>query len=130
MRARSPRRSTELLDVSWADAQSIADAAMQSMGMDSATDPDSDAVLVAANTALELLDAYMGNPDLPIPTPTPVLDAAVLVTVETYRRKDATFGVLNNWTTADFGPVRISSDWLKAVESMVHPWMRASFGIG
>jgi hypothetical protein len=117
-------------DVAWADAQTIAEAAMHSMGMDSATDPDSDAVLVAATTALELLDAYMGNPDLPVPTPTPVLDASVLVTVETYRRKDATFGVLNNWTTADFGPVRISTDWLKAVESMVHPWMRASFGIG
>jgi hypothetical protein len=99
------------------------------MGME-ATDADADAVLSAATTALELLDNYMGNPNLPLPTPSPVLDAAVLVTVETYRRKDATFGVLNNWTSADFGPVRISTDWLKAVESMVHPWMRESFGIG
>jgi len=123
-------RARSLREVSWADPQAIADAAMQSMGMDADTDADADAVLVAANTALELLDAYMGNPELPEPTPTPVLDAAVLVTVETYRRKDATFGVLNNWTTADFGPVRISTDWLKAVESMVHPWMRDSFGIG
>lgn len=116
--------------IAWADAQAIADAAMQLMSMDPTTDPDTDAVLAAAQTALELIDNYMGNPELPVPTPTPILDAAVLVTVETYRRKDATFGVLNNWTSADFGPVRISTDWLKAVESMVHPWMRDSFGIG
>lgn len=116
--------------VVWADAQAIADAAMQSMGMDATTDPDADAVLAAAETALELLDVYMGNPELANPAPAPVLDAAVLVTVETYRRKDATFGVLNNWTSSDFGPVRISTDWLKAVESMVHPYMRDSFGIG
>jgi hypothetical protein len=118
------------LSVDWADAQTIADAAMASMGMDATTDADAPAVLAAAQTALELLDTYMGNPELPSPAPAPVLDAAVLVTVETYRRKDATFGVLNNWTTSDFGPVRISTDWLKAVESMVHPWMRDSFGIG
>lgn len=116
--------------VAWADAQAVAEAAMASMGMDPTTDPDAGAVLAAAETALELLDAYMGNPALPVPTPAPVLDASVLVTVETYRRKDATFGVLNNWTSSDFGPVRISTDWLKAVESMVHPWMRESFGIG
>lgn len=124
------RRSAGRTAPLWADPAAIADAAMASMGMDSATDPDAPAVLAAAETACELLDAYMGNPDLTAPAPAPVTDAAVLVTVETYRRKDATFGVLNNWTTADFGPVRISTDWLKAVESMVHPYMRDSFGIG
>jgi hypothetical protein len=122
-------RARDARAIVWADAQTIADAAMQSMGMDAA-DTDKDAVLSAATTALALLDDYMGNPELPVPTPPPILDASVLVTVETYRRKDATFGVLNNWTSADFGPVRISTDWLKAVESMVHPWMRESFGIG
>jgi len=124
------RRAGSRTAVLWADPAAIAAAAMASMGMDPATDPDKDAVLAAATTALDLLDNYMGNPDLPSPAPAPVLDASVLVTVETYRRKDATFGVLNNWTTADFGPVRISTDWLKAVESMVHPYMRDSFGIG
>lgn len=123
------RRSSGQRVVSWGDAAAIAAAAMASMGMGE-DDADADAVLSAAETALELLDDYMCNDELPVPTPAPILDAAVLVTVETYRRKDATFGVLNNWTSADFGPVRISTDWLKAVESMVHPWMRNSFGIG
>jgi hypothetical protein len=47
-----------------------------------------------------------------------------------YRRKDATFGVLNTWTNADFGPVRVSTDWLKSVESMLHPYMRDHYGVG
>ena len=59
-----------------------------------------------------------------------MIDATVLVTVEVYRRKDATFGVLNTWTGSDFGPVRISTDWLKGVESMLHPYMRDHYGVG
>ena len=54
----------------------------------------------------------------------------MLVTVEVFRRKDTTFGVLNTWSSADFGPVRVSTDWLKGVESLLHPYMRDSYGVG
>jgi hypothetical protein len=97
-----------------------------------AADVDAARVTTAANSAILLVDGYMGEPEEPWPTPTPqpIIDATVIVTVEMYRRKDAAFGVLNSWSTADFGPVRISTDWLKGVESMLHPYMRDSYGIG
>jgi hypothetical protein len=116
---------------SWTTPAAIAEAARRELDM-SATDPDVDRVLVAATSAILLVDEYLGTPEEPWPTttPQPVIDATVLVTVETYRRKDATFGVLNTWTAADFGPVRISTDWLKGVESMLHPYMRDHYGVG
>lgn len=115
----------------WTTPGAIAEAAMAQLGLAS-TDPDAERVTAAATTAILLVDNYMGEPDRPLPTPTPqpIIDATVLVTVEQYRRKDAAFGVLNGWGTADFGPVRISTDWLKGVESLLHPYMRDSFGIG
>lgn len=115
----------------WTTPEAIAEAAMAELGLAS-TDPDADRVTAAATTAILLVDGYMGTPDqsLPTPTPQPIIDATVLVTVEQYRRKDAAFGVLNGWGGADFGPVRISTDWLKGVESLLHPYMRDSFGVG
>ena len=115
----------------WATPDAIKDAALRELDMDPG-DPDADRVLTAATSALLLVDGYLGTPEEPWPatTPQPVFDATVLVTVEVYRRKDAAFGVLNTWSTADFGPVRISTDWLKGVESMLHPYMRQSYGVG
>ena len=116
---------------SWTTPDAIAAQAMVELGMDP-TDPDKASVTKAATSAILLVDEYLGTPEEPWPamTPQPVLDATVLVTVELYRRKDATFGVLNTWTGADFGPVRISTDWLKGVESMLHPYMRDHYGVG
>jgi hypothetical protein len=113
----------------WIDPLTIGAAARRAMNM-AESDPDAPSVDAAAQVAIDLLVEYIGPDDLPEPVPTPVSEAATLVTVELYRRKDAVFGVLNTWTSADFGPVRISTDWLKAVESLVHPWMSDSFGIG
>lgn len=57
--------------------------------------------------------------------PPDVLDAAVQVTIELYRRKDASFGVL----TSGVEPVRISADVLRGVASLLDPW-REGWGIG
>lgn len=116
---------------SWTTPEAIATAAMAQLGL-AASDPDADRVLTAATSAILLVDNYLGTPDEPLPaiTPQPIIDATVLVTVESYRRKDAAFGVLNTWASGDFGPVRISTDWLKGVESMLHPYMRDHFGVG
>lgn len=104
---------------------------MAQLGL-SSSDPDAARVTTAATSAILLVDNYLGIPDepLPAPAPQPIIDATVGITVETYRRKDAAFGVLNTWATGDFGPVRISTDWLKGWESVLHPYMRDSFGVG
>jgi hypothetical protein len=117
----------------WADPAAIAAAAIAAMRLP-AGDPDIPRVEPLAEAALMLIDGYLGNPLLGTPevpvTPAPIIDAAILVTVELYRRKDAAFGVLNAYSGSDFGPVRISTDWLKGVESTLHPYMRDSFGVG
>jgi len=116
---------------SWTTPEAIAAAAMQQLGL-GPTDPDAARVTTAATSAILLVDGYLGIPEQPWPTPTPqpIIDATVGITVESYRRKDAAFGVLNTWASADFGPVRISTDWLKGWESVLHPYMRDSFGVG
>jgi hypothetical protein len=115
----------------WTTVDAIAAAALAELGL-SSTDPDAARVTAAATSAILLVDGYLGTPETPLPSPTPqpIIDATVLVTVEQYRRKDAAFGVLNGWSSADFGPVRISTDWLKGVESILHPYMRDHYGIG
>lgn len=117
----------------WGDPVSIAAAAMLILDLP-ADDPAQPQVEGAATSALYLVDQYLGEPEPAWPDPTqapaPVTEATVLVTVELFRRKDATFGVLNTWAGADFGPVRVSGDWLKAVESLLHPYMRDHFGVG
>jgi hypothetical protein len=115
----------------WTTPAAIAAAAMAQLGLSSA-DPDAASVTTAATSAILLVDGYLGTPDMafPEPAPQPIIDATVGITVEVYRRKDAAYGVLNTWSGPDFGPVRISTDWLKGWESVLHPYMRDSFGIG
>jgi len=117
----------------WGDPVVIAAAAMAILDLPAA-DPAQAQVEQAATVALYLVDEYLGEPEPswpnPAVAPAPVIEATTLVTVELYRRKDATFGVLNTWSSADFGPVRISTDWIKGVESMLHPYMRDHYGVG
>lgn len=120
---------TGTLAVTWPTAETIGAAARKSMSMRD-TDPAAPDVDAFAASAVELVQNYLGNDELPEPFPGPIVDALVLVTVESYRRKDAAFGVLNTYSSSDFGPVRISTDWLKGVESLLHPYMRDSYGIG
>ena len=59
----------------------------------------------------------------------PVLvQAAVELTVEVYRTKDAPWGVLDAWS-ADTVPVRISSDRLRSIRSLAIPY-KERLGVG
>lgn len=60
--------------------------------------------------------------------PADVLEAAAVLCAELYRRKDATFGVLNAWSTSG-EPLRISRDTMAGVESMLMAY-REGFGVG
>lgn len=117
----------------WGDPIVIAAAAMAILDLPTG-DATAAQVESAAAAALYLVDEYLGEPEPPWPDPAqaplPVTEATVLVTVELYRRRDATFGVLNTWASADFGPVRVSTDWLKGVESLLAPYMRDHYGVG
>lgn len=108
---------------SWGDPDLIAQMALKVLRMDQ-NHEDVPRVERAAVAAMELVDRYMDRADDPLvtPTPQPVTDAAVQVTVEVYRRKDAPFGVLQGFSDTDVGPVRIGSDALKGVESLLMPY--------
>lgn len=53
--------------------------------------------------------------------PASILEAAVQLSVELYRRKDASFGVLNAWS-ATGEALRISRDQLAGVDSLLAPF--------
>jgi hypothetical protein len=108
---------------SWADPADIAAKALAVMRLDPA-DVDAARVESAAVSAMQLVDDYMDRADDPLvlPTPQPVEDATVQVTIELFRRKDAPFGVLNTWSESDVGPVRIGTDPMKGVEMLLAPY--------
>lgn len=61
--------------------------------------------------------------------PSPIVDAAVQLTLDLYDRKDARFGVLAS-ASATFGePVRVSRDQLAGIESLLEPFVEG-WGIG
>ena len=61
--------------------------------------------------------------------PADILEAAVQLTVELYRRKDVAFGVLVN-SSASYGePTRVSRQQLAGVDSLLAPY-REGWGIG
>jgi hypothetical protein len=87
-------------------------------------DVDADRVDTAALTAEEMLDAFIDAPEpLPPITAVALLTGAVNLTVETYRRKDAPFGVLNAWSVDEVA-VRIGPDAIRAIRTMVMPHKR------
>lgn len=114
---------------SWANVAAIADAALAVLRRD-ASDPDAGAIQAYARAAAYLVDDYLDRADAPFTTaPDPVFSATVQVTIELYRRKDAPFGVLNNWSDSDIGPVRVPVDWSKGVEYLLDPYAHR-FGVG
>ncbi len=125
----------------WLDP-TVADQVLATMHLKD-TDPDVDVAKAGVAVAAQLIDTYVGvglmplvpaadgaDPDAPLLAPEPVQQAVVIVGVEMYRRRDAAFGVLNAYAQSDFGPVRISTDWLKGVESILRPYMRDHLGVG
>jgi hypothetical protein len=107
------------------DVAAIADAALDVLRLDQ-TDTDADRVTAAAVQATALIDAHIDADvapwDDPADVPAPVTGAAVNLTVELYRRKDAPFGVADSWSTDGF-PVHLSPDTLKGVASMLAPYV-------
>lgn len=113
----------------WADIDAITDAALAVMRRAS-SDPDRGAISEYAEAAAMLVDDYLDRADSPFTEPpAPVFSATIQVTVELYRRKDAPFGVLNNWSDSDIGPVRVPVDWSKGVEYLLDPYAHR-FGVG
>jgi len=106
------------------DVADVAARALAVLRLDPA-DADAARIDAAALAAVALVDAEL---DMVTPyasaavIPAPVLDAAVNLTVEGYRRKDAPFGLTDSWS-ADGAFLRLSSDVLKGVRSQLGPYV-------
>lgn len=129
---------------SWHDqAPAIASAALEQLRV-AGTDIDADRIASKALPACSAIDAHLelqavaGRVSYTIggvvvisyaagDAPADVLEAAVQLTVELYRRKDAAFGVLNAWSPSGEA-VRISGQQLAGVSSLLEPW-REGWGI-
>ena len=109
------------------DVDAVAIAALDILRLDPADD-DAQRITDAATTATELVDAHLDYATAPASIPSPVFDAAVNLTVELYRRKDAPFGVTDSWGL-DGASIRLSSDVMKGTASMLAPY-KARWGIG
>ena len=124
----TPPVVTPPASVPW-DLEAIITAALDVLRLEP-TDDDVDRIDLAARSACELIEQRL---DLEVPwtdpaaIPPPVTTAAVNLTVELYRRKDAPFGVTDAWSV-DGGILRLSSDVLRGVSSLLAPY-RARRGV-
>ena len=110
------------------DVNDITAQALAVLRMDG-TDVDAGRVADSADVAVARLDAYLDSVDPVDTTVIPeLIQGAVELTVEVYRTKDAPWGVLDAWS-ADTVPVRISSDRLRSVRSLIIAH-KARFGVG
>lgn len=80
-------------------------------------DPDVPRIYDAAQTACRLVDLEVDNAD-PAPISQTMETAAVQMTIENYRRKDAPFGVVDAWSV-DQVAFRISGDPRAGVREML-----------
>jgi hypothetical protein len=105
------------------DLAEVTTRALDVLRLDPA-DADAGRVGEAAAQAVALVDAELDMPD-PYSTasgiPAPVLEAAVNLTVEGYRRKDAPFGLTDSWS-ADGAYLRLSADVMKSTKSQLRPY--------
>ena len=110
------------------DLNDVAEQALAVLRMET-DDVDAGRVTDAAEVATVRLDGYLDAIE-PLDTSTmpDLVQAAVELTVEVYRTKDAPWGVLDAWS-ADTVPVRISSDRLRSIRGLVVP-RKVRFGVG
>ena len=105
------------------DVAAVASRALAVLRLDP-DDADAERVAYAAVAAVVLIDAELdlrtayASADA---IPTPVVDAAVTLTVEGYRRKDAPFGLTDSWS-ADGAYLRLSADVMKGTKSQLRPF--------
>ena len=97
------------------DTPAIAGAALDVLRLDP-TDEDAARVEEAAVRACELVSLELDYSVAPATVPPIAVGAAVTLTVELYRRKDAPFGVTDSWSV-DGTSLRISSDVMRGVRS-------------
>lgn len=109
------------------DVDAVAQAALDILRLDPA-DEDAERILDAAVTATELVDYELDYATAPASIPGPVFNAAVTLTVELYRRKDAPFGVTDAWSV-DGASIQLSSDVMRGTRTMLLPY-KSRFGIG
>jgi hypothetical protein len=106
------------------DPPAVTGAALDILRLDPA---DEDAARIAGGTlqAIALVEQRLDLEVSPwadaAALPAPVEGAAVLLTVELYRRKDAPFGVTDSWSV-DGAAFRITSDVMRGVDSMLAPY--------
>lgn len=104
------------------DIESITAQALGVLRLDP-SDMDAARIATKATEAAWLIDQQL---DMVTPyatadaIPTAIVGAAVTLTVELYRRKDAPGGITDSWT-ADGSFLRLSADVLKGVRSTIQP---------
>jgi hypothetical protein len=108
------------------DVDAVAFAALDILRLDP-SDVDAERITSAATSATELVDYELDYEVAPDTIPNPVFDAAVALTVETYRRKDAPFGVTDSWS-ADGAVIQLSADVMRGVRSTLTPY-KSRWGI-
>lgn len=127
--ALSPSTGAVPTDPWTSDVDRVLVGATDTLRISGTADPDVARLRRHATTAVALCDRYL---DRPVPftvaeVPQPVVDAAITVTGELYKRKDAPFGITGAWTP-DGGQMRISRDVLAGVETMLAPF-RGGWGL-
>ena len=105
------------------DVTEVAERALDVLRLDP-SDMDAGRVEAKAAEAVALIDAEL---DMVTPyataasIPASVFGAAVTLTVELYRRKDAPGGITDSWS-ADGTYLRLSADVMKGVKSVLRPY--------
>lgn len=125
----APTQVAQPTDPWTADVQRVANGALDVQRLDQTQDPDRDRIAALAETAVALCDSYLDRPTTftVASVPAPVVQAAVTVTVELYKRKDAPFGITGAWSP-EGGSMRISRDILAGVETLLAPY-RGGWGV-
>ena len=109
------------------DAPAVAAAALDILRLD-ASDEDAARVQEAAVRACHLVELELDYAVAPTTNDPHPQGAAVTLTVELYRRKDAPFGMTDSWSV-DGTSLRISADVMRGVRSELVK-LRSRWSIG
>ena len=95
------------------------------------SDPDLPWLGQLADSVIQQIDLYMDHAGPPFneagAVQPAVTTSAVLALIDSYRRKDATFGIIGAWSP-DGVALRVSRDWLDGVKASLQPF-RVRFGV-
>jgi hypothetical protein len=97
------------------DLPAVAGAALDVLRLDP-TDDDAERVQTEAERACRLVELELDYAVAPATVDPLAVGAAVMLTVELYRRKDAPFGVTDAWSV-DGASIRVSADVMRTVRA-------------